>query len=608
MGELSFHRVFKTWKPPPTLTVSKWADEFRILSSSSAEPGKWKNSRSPYMVEIMDALSDKRTTQIVMKTSAQIGKTELINNCIGYYMSQDPCSMLMVQPTQGMAESWVKERLNPMLDDCPIFKDLLTENNLTHKSFIGGFLAIGYAKSPSTLSSRPIRIVFFDEVDRYDLNINKEGDPINQGLSRTKTFTIDKKSILVSTPKIKGSSRIDILYNDTDQRIYKVPCPCCNDFHFLKFDDIKFNPTDPLDAVWVCPSCANKVDHKHKKQMLTDGKWSSQQPFSGKAGFHINELYSPWVTWGEVAKSYLDAKKSEEIMQTWVNLSMGMSYEPKSQKIDRNTLASLKQDYDKNDLPSGILWISAGVDTQNDRFEVDIWGFGMGNESWHILTDIILGDPQDPSTRDNLDAFLFKKFKVNNRGELPISSAFIDSGGGRTKAVYDFVRGKSRRKIYAIKGASSSNPYDNEIEIYKQGWSKKYKTSLINLHVSKLKLQFYQALKKSLADEVSSQGENKGTNAVHFSKNCNTDFFKGIASEKLSRKTIAGKHLYFWEKTEDRNERLDCAIYARAALTYFKPDFKKLDQNLTIKPKKTTEFIKERPQKRKNRGSWVNNY
>ncbi|MEO0797346.1 MAG: phage terminase large subunit family protein [Verrucomicrobiota bacterium] len=572
-------RVYRGWAPPPDLKVSEWAAEFRRLSpEGSAEVGRWRNERTPYVVEIMDCVNDPTIERIVLKTSAQIGKTEFANNVVGYYAHQDPCSMLMVQPTESMAKSWVGERANPMFRDCPCFEGMLTEDNLMHKAFPGGFLAVGYAKSAASLASRPIRVLLLDEVDRYDLKVKDEGDPVNQAITRTKTFH-NKKIIAVSTPKLKGSSRIDALYSETDQRIYLVLCPKCGDHSPLKWEDIKFDPGSPKDsAVWVCPKCTKEIEHRHKREMLRAGRWEAQQPFNGFAGFHINELYSPWVTWGEVAASYLSAKRTDETLQTWHNLSMGESYEPKTERVDSSTLSGLKEGYTSRLLPKGVLWLVAGVDTQADRFEVDVWGYGLGEELWHIETEIILGDPKNKSTQDSLDKYLLNKWPVDGYGDLELGAAFVDSGGNRTKSVYDYVRGKAGRKIFAIKGASSEDPFDRNVEVLKQGYSKKYRCSLVIVHVSKLKYQIYSQFKKAISVCNNDSLDSGGAGYVHFSSASDSEFFQSLSSEKLSRKTVNGRHRYFWEKEYERNERLDNVVYARAAFMQFKPDLKKIEQ------------------------------
>jgi len=406
MPKLSPIEIRRAWVPPPDLTVSEWAAEKRILSpESSAETGRWRNERTPYAVGPMDAVTDSQVERITIKSAAQMLKTEFENNVAGYFIDQDPCPILMVQPTEGMGRSWVTERFDPMIRDCPCFSGKMIEDNKLHKTFVGGFLAVGWAKSAASLSSRPIRVLLLDEVDRYDLNIKSEGDPVNQAIKRTTTFH-NRKIIAVSTPKLKGSSRIDALYAESDQRIYMVPCPNCNNFHFLKFDHLSFDSRAPLETtVWNCPSCAHPIDHLKKQGMVRDGEWLAQSDFVNHAGFHINELYSPWKTWGEVAADYLEAKKSEETYQTFVNLSLGESFEIKAEKVEPGTLESLKESYDHESIPEGVRWISAGVDTQVDRFEVDIWGFGLGEESWHIEKYVILGDPKREEVKVELDNF-----------------------------------------------------------------------------------------------------------------------------------------------------------------------------------------------------------
>ncbi|MEO0797513.1 MAG: phage terminase large subunit family protein [Verrucomicrobiota bacterium] len=618
--------IAQTWKPPPKLSVSEWAAERRFLSAeSSAEAGKWRNERTPYMIEPMDEVPNPLVEQITFKTSAQIGKTEFENNVAGYFIDMDPCPMLMVQPVEKMGKSWVNERFDPMMRDCPCFDGKLHEDTQFHKGFMGGFLAIGWAKSASSLASRPIRVLLLDEVDRYDLNVKGEGDPVNQAIKRTTTFH-NRKVIAVSTPKLKGSSRIDALYDSSDQRLYMVPCPHCGDFHFLKWEDIKFDKANPLDtARWVCPSCTKPVDHIQKRSMLAAGEWRAQMPFRGHAGFHINELYSPWKTWGEVAEDYLEAKKTEETLQTWVNLSQGLSFEPKTEKVEADTLKSLVEEYDHNEIPNGVLWASAGVDTQNDRFELSVWGFGLGDESWHLEKKVILGDPKSEEVKQDLDDFLKTVYTREDGVSIPISAAFVDSGGNRTKDIYNFARGKAGRRIFAIKGASSSNPFDNTVEVVKQGYSKSSRCSLIIVHSAKLKKQLYDAFRKTLkvSKEKTEEGPLSGPGLVHFGKHCDDDFFGQITAEKMVRKRVNGYQVIAWRHDESegdypRNEDLDCAAYARAAMVQIKPNFEKLGEKFSNSAKKEAkpEEKREMPKKkkpnprrqRKQSGSWASRY
>lgn len=618
MPTLSQKAIRKAWAPPPELSLSQWAAEKRYLSpESSAETGKWRNERTPYAVGVMDAVTDPRVERLTAMTAAQMLKTELLNNIVGYYIDQDPCPMLLVQPVENMGRSWVSERLNPMLRDSPCFAGKILEDNKLHKAFAGGFLAVGWAKSAPSLSGRPVRIVLFDEVDRYDLNVKKEGDPVRLGEKRAVTFH-NRKIIDVSTPKLLGSSRIHALYGESDQRLYLLPCPNCNDFHFLRREHFTFDSRCPLETThWNCPSCAQAIEHIKKRAMLADGVWKAQREFKNHAGFHINEFFSPWRTWGEIFDDFIEARKSEETLQTWVNLSEGLPFEPKAEKVEADTLEGLKEQYNSELLPKGVLWISAGIDTQVDRFEVDTWGFGIGEESWHVEKYVILGDPKNPETQDELDDYLTTHFTREDGHELPIKAAFIDSGGNRTSNVYDFCRGKAGRRIFPIKGASSSNPFDNTVEVVKQGRSKKYRCSLVIVHSAKIKKQLYDAFKATLAaaKDQEEESEISGAGLVHFGRECDTEFFSQITAEKLIRKRVGNRTVYQWrhDPTEgdyERNESLDTAVYARAALIQFKPDLQKMsekDREKQGKKKESAQKTKKKRQRSK-RSSWATSY
>ena len=436
---------FLTLQPPPDLTISQWADEYRMLSAeASAEPGRWVTARAPYQREIMDVASDPRVETIVLMTSAQIGKSELLLNVIGAHIDYDPSPILCLQPTLEMAEAFSKDRIAPMLRDSPVLKNKVKDarardsgNTLLHKTFAGGHLTLAGANSPASLASRPIRIVLCDEVDRYPESAGTEGDPVKLASKRTATFW-NKKIILVSTPTIKWLSRIESAFEKSDKRYYNVPCPDCGTHQRLRWEQVKWPEGEPERAYYACEHCGACIDHRHKAAMLRGGKWIATAPLKKTAGFHLSELYSPWRTWGDVAVDFLEAKHGgTEMLKTWVNTSLGESWEERGESIDAAGLMARCEEYPV-DLETYAC--SFGVDVQGDRLEVTIvlWG---EEEEMYVFDHVILpGDTAQQAVWDDLDLL------IKEHGP---DSVCIDSGFNATQ-VYAFCQ--KRKFCHATKG------------------------------------------------------------------------------------------------------------------------------------------------------------
>ncbi len=318
------------WQKTTAIKVSAWAEKYRYLSTeSAAAPGRWSSARAPYQREIMDTFNDKKIDTIVLMCSAQVGKTEILNNIIGYLIDREACPILVLQPTLEMAQSWSKDRLAPMLRDTPRLSKKVRDprsrdsgNTLLHKQFSGGHVSIVGANSPASLASRPIRVVLCDEVDKYPPSAGSEGDPIHLAKKRSTTFR-NRKLLLTSTPTIEGLSRIEAAWQHSDQRHYLVPCPHCQHFQILVWSRLRWLKETPEQAAYECSHCKRKIAHEDKPKMLSQGRWQahSKHKNSRTAGFHINELYSPWVTWAQMASSFIEAKKLPETYKTWINTS-----------------------------------------------------------------------------------------------------------------------------------------------------------------------------------------------------------------------------------------------------------------------------------------------
>ena len=352
----------QTWTPPKNLKISDWADNYRKLSpESSAESGAWKSDRAPYQIDIMNAFNEPNVQRIVFMKSAQVGATEILLNVIGYYIDQDPSPMLIMQPTLAMAQSFSKDRLATMIRDSEKIRDCVKDprsrdsgNTVLSKKFAGGNLNIVGSNSASGLASRPIRIVLADECDRYEASAGAEGDPISLATKRTTTFW-NRKIYLCSTPTIKGLSRIETAFEESDKRYYYVPCPECNHKQILAWKNVVWDEGKPETANYACEECGSVINEAKKQWMLKHGEWRATAKASNTAGFHISELYSVWSTWADMAKNFLEANKQPEMLKTWINTALGESWEEQGDTVDYETLLQRRLNYDLESIPKKIV-------------------------------------------------------------------------------------------------------------------------------------------------------------------------------------------------------------------------------------------------------------
>ena len=410
----------------------------------------------------MDTFNNPDIERIVVMTSSQVGKTEILLNAIGYYIDQDPSPILVVQPTLQMGQAFSKDRLSAMIRDTEKLRGCVKDarsrdsgNTTMHKKFSGGHLSIVGSNSASGLASRPIRILLMDEVDRYELSAGSEGSPIALATARTKTFW-NRKIFMCSTPTIKGLSVIEAAFEESDQRYYHVPCPECGTKQVLKWKNVVWEEDKPETAAYACEECGSVIEEHKKQYMLKHGEWIASAEASNTAGFHISELYSVWSTWADMAKNFLEAKKNPETLKTFINTALGESWEEQGETVEYDTLLQRRLNYDATTVPEDVLVITAGIDCQKDRLECQIVGWGKNYEAWVIEYRIFWGDPNAINVWSDLDAFLKKRFKTESDRMIPISCATVDSGGHHTNMVYQFTKPRQARRIFAIKGLSTA--------------------------------------------------------------------------------------------------------------------------------------------------------
>lgn len=576
--------------PEEKLTVDEWADKYRMLfGTSSAEPGRFDTNRTPYMREIMQELSISSATQrVVFKKSAQVGGTETMNNSICYIVDVVPAPTLVVYPSLDDAKNVSKTRIGPMLSETPRLEGKVASNTSRDKSntqqlkeFAGGYLKLVGANSAKGLRSAAVRFLLMDEVDGYPLDVDGEGDPIVLAEKRTNTYGKKRKVFLISTPTLKGFSRIDREYLNSDQRQYHVPCPHCHEMQVLNFENLSWPKGKPEQAKYQCEHCEELIPEYRKTQMLEQGEWIAGDKGDGiTIGFHINALYSPygWYSWGEAAREYEEALKNPEKMKSFVNTVLGEPYEEASEAPEWEELYAKRETYKIGTVPKGVCFLTAGVDVQRDRIECEIVGWGRNKESWSISYEVKFGKNFDDSVKKQLDEILHTSFPVEGGGSLPIQIMAIDSGDN-TQEVYSYVKDKPQpsfasgtikihepRTVIAIKGTS------NEIQAVRVGskiQSEKLKKKSMRLWLvggPVIKGETYGFLKKyPPTEEALQNGELYPYGYCHFPE-YKEDVFKGLVAEQLVIGVKNGRPHAVWKvKPNERNEPLDCRVYARSA-------------------------------------------
>jgi phage terminase large subunit GpA-like protein len=578
----------KAWKPPPTLTVSQWADAERRLSpEASAEPGRWYTSRAEYLRGIMDAISDPAIRQVAVMSSAQVGKTEFILNVIGYHIDRDASPILCIQPTLQMAQAFSKDRLAPMLRDTPKLQGKVKDprsrdsgNTTLHKVFPGGHITIAGANSAAGLASRPVRIVLCDEVDRYPSSAGTEGDPIRLAAKRATTFW-NSKLVTVSTPTVKGASRIEAEWLDSDQREYHVKCPHCEASQTLKWRNVHWEEDKPQTACYTCEECGVAWTDADRFKAIKAGEWIATQPESGVAGFRLSGLYSPWVPLDDAVRDFLEAKKLPETLRVWVNTFLGETWEEQGDGIDEANISARREAYEN--VPDAVHLLTAGVDVQDDRVEVEVLGHGRDEETWSIDHAIIYGDPSTPALWSDLDAYLSQAFEKDDGTTVGIRCACIDSGGHYTQAVYNFVRPRESRRIFAIKGVGGEGkaivgrPSKNNIG----------KIRLFPVGVDTAKELIYSRLKIT----------EPGPGFCHFPARYDDEYFEQLTAEQIVTRFSKGFRKREWKKVRARNEALDLRVYAIAAYALLNTNINALidrkQKQVEDAPKRTQRRVRQ---------------
>jgi phage terminase large subunit GpA-like protein len=562
-------------QPDPELTVSTWADQFRMLSQkASAEPGKWRTDRTPYLREILDCLSPSSPVQrVVFMAGAQVGKSETGNNWLGFVIHHAPGPMLLVQPTVDTAKRFSKQRLAPMIEETPVLRDRIADNRSRDggntqmvKEFQGGALIITGANSAVGLRSMPVRYLFLDEVDGYPADVDGEGDPVQLAEKRTTTFA-RRKIYMCSTPTVKDVSRIEREFMGSDQRRYFVPCPHCDHMQPLLWKNLKWSNDDPTTAAYACEDCGALIEERHKHSMLPAGEWRATAPGDGRtAGFHLSSLYSPlgWKSWAAIVEEFLQAKRDPALLKTFVNTVLGETWEDDySAKLGADELRSRAEFYEPGTMPARALIATAGVDVQDNRLAVVIRGWGRDEESWLVDHMEIYGDPSQSKVWDQLDEILQRPIPHEIAQPVKLSAVAIDSGGHFTHEVYNYARERRAMGVFAIKGQSQRNKpviaKPTKVDLNFRGRVTKRGAEVYPVGSDTAKSTIYARLKLN----------EPGAGFYHFHSEATQDYFDQLTAEKQITRYIKGFPVREWvKKSGARNEALDCEVYGYAALNW----------------------------------------
>lgn len=578
--------VSRLWAPPPSLTVSEWADAHRRLSpESSSAPGQW--TTLSYQREPFNSVSDPRVSRTVIKAGTQLLKTEVILCGIGYFATQDPGPILVIQPGDKDANDFSKERIAPMIRDTPVLTKLFSDpkardadNNITMKLFPGGMLALVGAGSARNVARRAIRFLFCDEIDLY--KPTPEGNAISLARKRLATFRHRSKEINTCSPSVEGSE-IDKAYKDSDQREFFVPCHACGHRQsmMLKFrtqvrwdEGLKTREAQAASARYYCENitCNAPWDDAARMKAVEAGEWRAQAPFSGVAGFWISELYSPWKQLREIVLDYLTKKSVASDLRTFVNTSLAENWVESGDAPEWRRVFNRRERYQQGVVPRRCLFLTASVDVQDDRLELEVKGWDRNRENWSITYAVIqparhtsdgktiVCKTSEPEPWQILAQFLDTDWPCEDGGTMPIWAMAIDTGF-RPQNVYDFCRNRptaahgpvgstvpSNRTVVPTKGGDSNFRLVEGIS-NTDAAQKRFGLKIVTIGTHKAKGDTYDALRL----EPDADGYPPGY--CHHPE-YEQEYFKGLTAET---RVVRQSGDVIWRK-DGRNEPLDLHV------------------------------------------------
>jgi len=572
-------RALRALVPPPRLQLSEWIEtHMRLPEGVSALPGRvtlW-----PYQREIADAISDPELERVTLVKPVRVGFTTLLTGALASYVANEPSPILALLPTEADARDYVVSDLEPIFEATPALRGLLSaeadetgRNTLLSRRFAGGSLKIVAAKSPRNLRRHNVRVLLIDEADAMEPGA--EGSPITLAERRTLSFA-NRKIIVGSTPTIEETSNVLRSYARSDQRVYEVACPECGHWHEITWADIQWPEGEPERAHYVCPECGCVVEERHKAAMVEGGRWRATAPHvRGHAGFRLNALVSTLAnaSWGKLAQEFVEAKKSPDTLQVFVNTILAQGWREAAEEIDEAALAARAEPFGLDAIPPEVLVVTAGVDVQRDRLEIVFLGWSR-DEVFVLGQSVIYGDPMADDVWSELDDALRTVWKHPEGGILRVDAAGVDAGDGETMdRVIGYTRARMARRIYALKGATGNRPAIRA--------SDSKGTRLFIVGVDGLKGQLASRLTRG--------------RTVRFSDRLEGRFYEELASERLIMRYVRGAPVRLWERIPGRRaESLDCVIYGMAVRNLVTANLDRREEEVasTTMPKKAPSVVK----------------
>jgi phage terminase large subunit GpA-like protein len=570
----------KALRPPADLRPSEWAEQNVRIPVGNAIPGMIRFDNAPYQREPLDMIADPDCERISLMWGAQVGKTLTALCAQGYRIAHDPVSQIMAQPSLVDLKTWLRTKFDPLIDANDVLKSTVAVprardgvNNETMKSYPGGFMMFAWAGSPKTFRGRSAPFIVCDEVDGYDRT--DEGHPVSLLWQRAATFGDQRLLLEISTPTRKGASKIETSFIEGDQRYFHVPCPDCGEFQRLEWSHVSWSRDDdgmhlPRTAMYVCSHCGSCWTDGQRHSAIRRGKWIATHPFRGHASYHLSELYSCFRRLSEIVQSFLD-KKAAGDLQTFVNVSLAETWEEEGDSVDASGLMGRAEKFPDH-LPAGVAVLTAGVDMQADRLEIEIVGWGLGEESWSIEHRVLWGNPLQSEVWEDLEDVLAETWPHATGATVGISATALDTGGegGMTSAAYGWVEKKRGSRIFAIKGVGGWDRPIVSAPSRKRSGRRQRKIDLFTVGVDEAKLVVMRRL----------QLDAEGPGYCHLPDGRDPEWFAQLTAETLRRRYVKGFPILEWHKTRERNEALDCRVYALAALKILSPSIPRILERL----------------------------
>jgi phage terminase large subunit GpA-like protein len=583
--------------PAPDMLPSVFAEQNIEIPIGNAVPGPIRFDLAAYQRGMIDVIKEPGIKRVSYMLGAQLGKTTIQQCITAYFIAHEPRSQIWLMPSEGDMLTFRATKLNPMLEANPKIAGRMAKprgreglNNSRMISFIGGFLMFSWSGSAKTLRGRSAPVTQADEIDGMESagsEEKNEGDPVQLLMQRAASFSSTGQNLHIesSTPTVKGFSRIEAAHDQGDQRKFWVPCPHCHERQVLTWEnvvwdgrqgtveeDAAFKEHEPDSAGYACAHCGALWNDGERIAAVRAGEWRASKPTRGHASFHLSELYSPFRKMADIVTSYLD-KLAVDSFNTFVNVSLAQTFEESSERIDPTGLMARAKPFPAP-VPMGGLYLTAGVDQQADRLEVEVVAWGEGEESWSVDYRVLWGDPLGGDVWDDLDDLLAGTYTHESGAEMAIHAACLDTGGtsGMTQRAYEYLRGKTGRRMFGIKGIGGFGRPIVEKVMRRQSGKNTRKVDLFLVGVDEAKLVVMRRLAK----------DKEGPGYCHIPERDGLgEWCKQITAERLRVRYVRGQPVREWVKPDKaRNEALDCRVYALAALKIMQPSFKRLAERM----------------------------